>query len=122
MATRGPEREAFVGAGALGEGAYADLSGLEGAGSSSGATSINSMGEPFCGPCSRHLKSNCRWRICSNVSARLESVSQLVASQRGQTRRAAKVRVEEILGMAAPGERFLRRLGGGSRSEWLTSF
>src|SRR5262244_2507996 len=60
-------------------------------GSSSGATSSSSMGVPFWGPCSRQLKSHDILRICSKDSSRLESVSQLFASQRGQRRRAAKV-------------------------------
>src|SRR5262245_34144903 len=90
MAVRFPERSPLLGgAERTPVLAKADCSGFWG--SSRGATSNSSIGTPFWGPCSRQLKSQDILRICSKDSSRLASVSQLFASQRGQSRRAAKV-------------------------------
>src|SRR5271157_4175921 len=64
--------------------------GCEGRRSWSGATSITSLGTPRCTPCSRQVKSQVFWRICSTDSSRLDSVTQVSPSPNEQVSRMAK--------------------------------
>src|SRR4029077_638080 len=97
MGRRSLERGVFL-AGVAGKGMAKDGDGVEDAeGSSIGATSMASWGMPCWGPCSRHLKSQVCWRICSRDSSRLESVTQESASPLGHLSRMAK-----FLGMRDP--------------------
>src|ERR1700740_545550 len=97
MGTRSLERGSFL-VGGEEKGTAKGLAGrAAGFGSSKGATSMPSWGMPFCGPCSRHLKSQVSLRSSSRGSSRLERVTQESLSPLGHRSRMGK-----FLGMENP--------------------